>query len=78
MGVSDFSKKFQFRISTLRVAKVTGDVGRGKSKKKNEAHAVTSAIVGETLYPSFWCQLAILWDLSALEFWYLVRGNKIL
>ena len=44
-------KKTQFRNSAPRVAKVTVDVEKKRSKKKGGTPAETSAVVVETLNP---------------------------
>ena len=50
VGLGDFIRKTHFRISALRVAKVTIDVEKEMPNKKGGIHNVTSAIVDQTLY----------------------------
>ena len=49
VGLGGFIKKIHFRISALRVAKVTMDVEKEMPKKKSGVHTVTSAFVDHTL-----------------------------
>ena len=44
MGLSHFMRETKIRNSALRVAKAIVDVDRKRSKRKDAAHSVTSAV----------------------------------
>ena len=58
LDLGDFIKKTRYRLFSLRVANATVDVEKEKMRRKCGAHAVTSAVVDETLIVFFRSQLA--------------------